>query len=170
MTAAIVIVAALVALVLTVAPVAPGTLAVVAGAVLVGLVDGWEQFDWWFWTIQGVLVIGYLGVDNAAQLLGVRSRGGSRSAMWWGTAGVVVGPLLLAPLLGPFALVLGAPVGAVAGTIGGELLHRRRSPHAAGDARLHELGLGALAALLVSMAVKLAIVSIQVALLVLAVW
>ncbi|MCW2949974.1 MAG: hypothetical protein JWN41_987, partial [Thermoleophilia bacterium] len=117
---------------------------------------------------------------NVAQIAGVRRLGGSRSAMVGGAVGVFVGPLVLAALIGPFALLVGPPVGAVAGTLVGENVARRRRQAAAGSvdggahgaqlppndrASYRRLGMGALLAYLVSTGLKLGIIVVQVVLL-----
>ncbi|MBC7462048.1 MAG: DUF456 domain-containing protein [Thermoleophilia bacterium] len=153
----------------TVAPILPGTLFIPLGAVIVGWVTGdWNRFPAWFWIAQGLLVVAYFVVDHVAQVAGVKRVGGSRAAMVGGAVGVFAGPLILAAVLGPFALLIGPPVGAVVGTLIGEQhAHRRRrelTPDmAAPDYR--RLGFGALLAYVVSTGVKLGIVIVQVVLL-----
>jgi len=152
----------------TVVPLLPGTLFLPLGAVVCALIVDWDLFPWWFWVAQAVLVGGYLLVDNLVQLLGVRRAGGSRSAMVGGAVGVFVGPLALAPLMGPLALLLGPPIGAVAGTLIGEERARRRrssSEQAAPGRAYGKLGIAALIAFAVGTAIKLTIIAAQVALL-----
>lgn len=155
----------------TVAPILPGTLFVPLGAAACALVVGWDEFAWWFWLLQALLVGAYLVLDNVAQVLGVRRMGGSRQAMLGGAVGVVAGPILLAFVLGPFALFIGPPVGAVVGTLVGE--ERARRADATGPASragYHRLGFGALAAYVLGTVLKLAVVAVQVVLLAVAAW
>lgn len=161
--------AALLAAAFTVVPVLPGTLFVPAGAVAIGFVVGWDPFEPWFWIVQAVLVALYLLVDNLAQLLGVKRVGGSRQAMVGGAIGVFVGPFALALVMGPLALLVGPPVGAVVGTIIGERRARRSLPPEVEGPGYRSLGMGALVAFVVGTTVKLAIVAIQVGLLLAAV-
>lgn len=152
-------IAVLAAVVFTVAPIVPGTIFVFAGAIAWGLLRGFEDFAWWFWVVQVVLAVASLAIDNVAQVLGVQRAGGSKEAMLGGTIGVFVGPLVLAPLIGPFALLVGPPIGAVVGSVAGELYLRRARHEVAATAR------GALLSWFVGTVARLAIVTVQVALL-----
>lgn len=166
----IVAVAALAAAALTVVPVLPGTLLVPLGGVACALVVGWDELAWWYWAAQVVLVASYLVIDNVAQALGVRRLGGSRQAMLGGAVGVFAGPIVLAFVLGPVALLVGPPVGAIVGTLIGEQRARRRA--GSDPATLDEyrrLGIGAFVAYVVSTVTKLGVVAVQVAVLFLAV-
>ncbi len=102
-------------------PIVPGCLFVVAGALFYEWFHPGTDFNLYFWIAQSVLVIGYLFLDNIAQLLGIKKFGGSKAGMWGGAIGCAVGPCLLAPLIGPFAIVFGPLLGGMAGTIYGEL-------------------------------------------------
>jgi uncharacterized protein YqgC (DUF456 family) len=162
----IVALTALAAAFFTVVPVLPGSLFVLAGAAVCALVDGWDQFSAWFWVAQGVLVALGVAIDQVAQLVGVKRAGGSRQAMWGGAIGVFAGPFVLAFVIGPFALLLGPPIGAVVGTLLGEEYARSRAGHAPGEARdYHRLGTVALVAFAVGTGCKLVLVAIQVAIL-----
>lgn len=120
---------------LTLAPVVPGTLMVPLAALAIGLMNDFDEFGTGFWVAQALLVATYLIVDNIAQHYGVKRIGGSGRAMWGGVIGVMVGPFLVAPLLGPLALFVGPPLGAVAGVLIGQALHRRREAAATLAAR-----------------------------------
>jgi uncharacterized protein YqgC (DUF456 family) len=152
----------------TVVPVLPGTLFVPAGAAIIGLATDFGRFEWWFWAAQAMLVIAYVAIDNVAQVFGVKRLGGSRQAMFGGAVGVFLGPILLAFVMGPFALLLGPPIGAVVGTLVGEHRARRtaETDPAVEAASYRRLGMGALTAFVVGTILKLVIVAIQVTLLV----
>jgi uncharacterized protein len=153
-----------------VVPILPGTLFPPAGAAAVGALEGWDTFAWWFWVAQALLVIAYFVVDHVAQVLGVKRAGGSRAAMFGGAAGALVGPFALAPVMGPFALLFGPPVGAVAGTLLGESWARKRAGvDRVSRAEHQRLGTGALLAYVAGTVVKLAVLGVQVGLLVLVV-
>lgn len=147
----------------TVVPVLPGTLLVPLGGVACAYVLGWGEIGWWFWAVQAACVVAALLVDNVAQLLGVRRVGGSREAMWGGAIGVFVGPFVVAVALGPLALLLGPPIGAVAGTLLGER-YARRHPHSEQPTTAEHVRLGtaAVVAFVVGTTVKLGIVLMQV--------
>lgn len=187
----VVITACIGAYVLSIAPIVPGSLCIVAGAIAISMIEGWDTFRWWFWVGQAVLVVGSVVVDNVAQAIGVQRIGGSRRAILGGTAGVIIGPLVLAPVLNLFAVLIGPPVGAVVGTLLGETSHRRRQERRAGQAppalpgarpsgampagaaearaslaaspSMPRIGVGALVAWIVGTGVRLGLVTIQVA-------
>lgn len=162
----IVAITALAAAFFTVVPVLPGSLLVPAGAAVCALVDGWDQFPWWFWVAQAVFVALAIGVDQVAQLVGVRRAGGSRHAMWGGAIGVFAGPFVLALAIGPFALLVGPPLGAVAGTLIGEEYGRSRAGRGADAPRDYQrLGTVALLAFAVGTSIKLGLVAVQVGIL-----
>ena len=157
---------ALAAAFFTVVPVLPGALLVPLGAVACALVDGWDQFAWWFWVAQAVLIAVSIAVDQVAQLVGVKRAGGSRHAMWGGAIGVFAGPFVLALVLGPFALLVGPPIGAVVGTLAGEEYGRSRAGRSDGAPRdYHRLGTVALLAFAVGTSIKLVLVAVQVGIL-----
>lgn len=159
----VVAVAALASAFFTVVPIVPGAIFVPIGAAVCAQVVGWDEFAWWFWAVQAALVTAYLVVDNVAQLFGVRRVGGSRQAMFGGAIGVFAGPILLALVMGPLALLLGPPIGAVAGTIIGEERARRRDHSRGATPReYHRLGVGALVAWALGTAMKLVLVAVQV--------
>jgi uncharacterized protein YqgC (DUF456 family) len=166
---------------LTLAPLIPGSAAVFAAALVWGAAESFAPFAWYFWAGQIALTGVYLVIDNVAQHYGVKRIGGSRSAIWGGVIGVVAGTFVLAPVLGPLAIILGPPAGAVTGVLAGQALHRRRARRSA--ARIHaaapasgagdaasvdpgpsqlRLAVGALGAYVVGTAAKLAIITAQV--------
>jgi uncharacterized protein YqgC (DUF456 family) len=162
----IVAVTALASTFFTVVPLLPGTLLVPAGAIACGFVVGWSELPWWSWVLQALLVTGALLIDNVAQALGVRRIGGSRAAMVGGAIGVFAGPLVLALVIGPFALLFGPAIGAVVGTIAGEEYPQHRSTDTGTDRSNHvRLGTGALVAFVVGTSVKLVLVGTQLVLL-----
>ncbi len=93
-------------------PVVPGTALILAGFVVYGLIAGFEQLTWGFWLGQGLLALASHLLDYLATVLGVRMQGGSRAAVW----GALLG-LLAIFVIGPFGIVLGPLVGAMAGEL-----------------------------------------------------
>ncbi|MCW2926715.1 MAG: hypothetical protein JWM86_683, partial [Thermoleophilia bacterium] len=120
-----------------------------------------EELPWWFWAGQAVLALGCILIDNLVQLRMLARHGASRSALWGATIGVISGPLVFAPLLGPLALLFGAPLGAAGGAVLGEVHHRRDKPGAS-DVDLRRLGLRSVFAFVLGTGIKLVLVSIQV--------
>lgn len=154
----------------TVVPIVPGALFAPVGAVAIGITQGWDRIPGWLWAVQAVLVVSYLLIDNLAQLVGVKRVGGSRSAMAGGAIGVFAGPLVLAFVSGPLALLFGPPIGAVVGTLVGEQRSRRAAGSAAASMREYgRLGVGALVAFVLSMVLKLLLISVQVAVMLVAI-
>lgn len=149
----------------SVVPLLPGGIFVPLAAIGASLALGWDAVPVWAWVGLVVLLVMSLLVDNVAQALGVRRVGGSRGAMLGGAIGVFVGPLVLAPFTGPIALLVGPPVGAIAGTLLGEA--RSRPPQdAAGTAPgYRSLGVGALLAYVAGTGIKLLLVAAQAVLL-----
>jgi uncharacterized protein YqgC (DUF456 family) len=167
----ILVLAALAGAFFTVVPIIPGALFIPAGAAVLATMQRWDEIPAWFWAVQVVLVVAYVLVDNLAQVVGVKRAGGSRAAMVGGAIGVFVGPIVLALVMGPFALLFGPPVGAVVGTLVGEERARSRlgDPSAAAPRNHVRLSIGALVAYAVSTALKLVLVAVQVGLFILVV-
>ena len=90
-------------------PVLPGSVLLVAGAVLVGWADGFTRVSGW--TVGACAIIGAAiwAVDLAAGVLGAKAFGASR----WAVIGSGVG-LLVGLFLGVPGIVLGPAVGALA--------------------------------------------------------
>ncbi|PIE55747.1 MAG: hypothetical protein CSA34_07480 [Desulfobulbus propionicus] len=96
----------------TVLPVLPGTLILVSGFVVYGLVAGFDELGVRFWLMQAILVsLSYL-LDFLATAFGVKVWGGSRAAMW----GALLGSLMIF-VLGPLGLIVGPFAGAVLGEL-----------------------------------------------------
>lgn len=117
-------------------PVLPGVPLALVGALLAGLVTGFERID--LGTIAWVAVLTILaqGFDVLGNVIGARRFGAGRAGLWGGAVGAVVGLVLLPPwgfLVGAFAgaalfeVLAGRPwpsawragVGALLGTLAG---------------------------------------------------
>lgn len=180
----------LIACAFTFVPLLPGTLFVFVAIVVIGVDQGFDSFSWYFWLGQILLAALYLVIDNVAQLLGIQRRGGSKEALIGGTIGVMVGALVCAPFIGPFAILVGPPLGAVGGTLLGECYARQRSEPASGSQRdelalggqrceqrsgeqragMRALGIAALISYAIGLAVKLAVIAAQITWVVLVAW
>jgi len=127
----------------TLFPVLPGTLLILAGFLVYGLITGFTNLDPAFFLGQGVLVgLSYV-IDFLATALGVKMYGGSRAAAW----GAVFGSLLIF-VIGPLGILVGPLLGAVAGElIMGEEL--RQALHSGFGSFVGFVG-GALAKLIIS--------------------
>jgi len=93
-------------------PALPGSALLLAGFVVYGLIAGFEGLTRGFWLGQCLLALAGHGLDYLATVLGVRMQGGSRAAVW----GAMLG-LAAIFFIGPFGIVLGPLVGAVAGEL-----------------------------------------------------
>ncbi len=104
----------------TLLPVLPGTLMILAGFFLYGVITGFDTLGSSFFLGQTILVcLSYL-VDFIATAFGVKVYGGSKAAIW----GAVLGSLLIF-VIGPFGLLIGPLAGAILGELlMGEQLHR----------------------------------------------
>jgi uncharacterized protein YqgC (DUF456 family) len=127
----------------TLFPVLPGTILILCGFLVYGLMTGFSSLTPGFFIGQGVLVaLSYL-IDFLATALGVRMYGGSRAAAW----GAVFGSLLIF-VIGPVGILLGPLLGAIAGElIMGEEL--RQALHSGFGSFLGFIG-GALAKIIIA--------------------
>lgn len=92
----------------TLLPVLPGTLMILGGFILYGLITGFDSLNLFFFLGQGLLVgLAYL-VDFIATALGVKIYGGSKAAVW----GAILGTLLIF-VIGPLGLLIGPLAGAI---------------------------------------------------------
>lgn len=89
-------------------PVLPGSLLLVAGAVLIAWAGDFTRVGWGTVIAAAALSLAIWAVDGLASLLGARAFGASR----WAVAGAGVG-LLVGLFLGVPGIVLGPAVGAV---------------------------------------------------------
>lgn len=97
----------------TVYPVLPGVLAVYAAFFVYGFFFGWEEFGFWFWTIQTLIVLVLFAADYAVSALGVTKFGGSKASVIGSTIGIIIGPFVIPA----FGLILGPFLGAVIGEL-----------------------------------------------------
>ncbi len=96
----------------TVFPALPGTVLILAGFLVYGLITGFDSLTIWFFVGQTVLVsLSYL-IEFLATALGVKMFGGSKAAAW----GAVFGSLLVF-VLGPIGIIIGPLLGAIAGEL-----------------------------------------------------
>jgi hypothetical protein len=96
----------------TVFPALPGTVLILCGFLVHGLITGFDTLSGWFFLGQAVLVgLSYL-IDFLATGFGVKMFGGSKAAAW----GAVAGSLLVF-VLGPIGIIVGPLIGAIAGEL-----------------------------------------------------
>jgi hypothetical protein len=96
----------------TILPILPGTVMIMAGFIIYGLIAGFEGMGFYFFIGQTALIgLSYL-VDFIATALGVKMYGGSKAAIW----GAVAGTLLIF-VIGPVGLLIGPLIGAILGEL-----------------------------------------------------
>ena len=96
----------------TVFPALPGTVLILVGFLVYGLITGFDSLSAWFFVGQTVLVaLSYL-IEFLATAFGVKMFGGSKAAAW----GAVFGSLLVF-VLGPIGIIVGPLIGAIAGEL-----------------------------------------------------
>jgi uncharacterized protein YqgC (DUF456 family) len=134
-------------------PVLPGSVLLVAGALLIGWADGFTRVS--AWTVAACAVLGGLvwAVDLAAGVLGAKAFGASR----WAVIGSGVG-LLAGLFLGLPGIVLGPAIGALA-------FEYARDPN---FERALKAGVGAFVGFILGSAVKVALSFVLVGVLVIA--
>jgi hypothetical protein len=97
----------------TVLPALPGAPLIWLGMLIYGFFVKFQNLPWTFYAAQGLAVVLIFLVDYLAGIWGARRYGGSRGAI----LGSILGGLLGVLLLGPFGLIFGPFIGAVAGEL-----------------------------------------------------
>lgn len=97
----------------TVLPALPGAPLIWLGMLIYGFFVKFNNLSWTFFLGQGLAVALIFLIDYLAGILGVKQYGGSKAAVW----GSVLGGLLGVLLMGPFGLIFGPFIGAVAGEL-----------------------------------------------------
>lgn len=99
-------------------PIIPSVLFLLAGYLLYGVFFSFEPFGWFFWLVQGFLIILLFVADYIANMIGIQKYGGSKAGIWGSTIGLLVGPFVI-PFLG---IIIGPFIGAIAAEL---LVHKR---------------------------------------------
>ncbi|MDD3652860.1 MAG: DUF456 domain-containing protein [Desulfotomaculaceae bacterium] len=97
----------------TVLPMLPGAPLIWLGMLIYGLFVKFDNLSWLFFIGQGLAVALVFLIDYLAGVMGAKHYGGSKAAIWGSVLGGVLGILLL----GPFGLIAGPFIGAVAGEL-----------------------------------------------------
>jgi uncharacterized protein YqgC (DUF456 family) len=134
-------------------PAIPGSLLLVAGAVLIGWAEGFTKVGWGTIAATAVIALAIWAVDLVAGVLGAKAFGASR----WAVVGAGVG-LLAGMFLGLPGIVLGPAAGAIA-------FEYARNPD---FGRAAKAGLGAFIGFVLGSAVKVALSFVLVGVVVLA--
>lgn len=86
-------------------PIIPGVLFLIGGFLFYGFFYSFEVFNWFFWVVEGLLMILLFIADYASNYISVKKFGGSKAGIWGSTIGLIVGPFVipfLGILIGPF--------------------------------------------------------------------
>jgi len=94
----------------TILPALPGAILIYGGMVLYGFMTQFSTLDGTFFLIQGLVFAFIFAVDYLAAAFGTKRYGGSKQAAW----GAVIGTILGVIFMGPFGILLGPFLGAVA--------------------------------------------------------
>lgn len=100
----------------TVLPVLPGAILIYGGMLLYGFMTHFSSLDANFFLIQAFVLVLIFSVDFISSIVGTKSFGGSKNAVW----GAIIGTMLGIVLFGPLGVIIGPFLGAVAA----ELLRR----------------------------------------------
>ncbi len=132
-------------------PAVPGTIVIFGGALLHGLLTGWQPLGLWTQGLLLVAVVGAQALQYAVSALGAKKYGASR----WGVAGAMVGMILgifiPIPVVGPF-------VGAFAGALLAEWVVMEKEHKEAAKAGFGAM-VGAVAGLMAELGVAILMVS-----------
>ena len=132
----------------TVLPALPGAPLILLGMLVYGIIVKFHHLSWLFFAGQGLAVALIFVIDYLAGVWGVRRYGGSAAAVWGSVIGSVVGMAVL----GPFGLICGPFIGAVAGEL------YRRSPLD----RALRVGVGTLIGIFGGTVLKLAVEAVMI--------
>lgn len=100
----------------TVLPVLPGAILIYGGMLLYGFMTHFSSLDANFFLMQALVLVLIFSVDFISSIVGTKSFGGSKNAVW----GAIIGTMLGIVLFGPLGVIIGPFLGAVAA----ELLRR----------------------------------------------
>lgn len=132
----------------TILPALPGAPLLLLGMLVYGIIVKFSTLSWYFFIGQGLAVALIFLVDYLAGIWGVKRYGGSDAAVW----GSVIGGILGIVLFGPFGLIIGPFIGAVAGE-----LYRRKPLDTA-----FRVGFGTIIGILGGTVLKLAIEAVMI--------
>ncbi len=132
----------------TLLPALPGAPLIWLGMLFYGLLVKFNNLPWTFFLGQGLAVALIFFIDYLAGVWGVNRYGGSKESAW----GSVLGGLLGVIILGPFGLIFGPFIGAVAG----ELYNKRPFEKA------FRVGMGTIIGFMGGVVLKLAIEAIMI--------
>jgi uncharacterized protein len=99
-------------------PIIPSVLFIFGGIVLYGFLFTFDQFNWFFWVVQILLVVMLFAADYVANMIGVKKYGGSKAAIWGSTIGILAGPFVIPA----FGILIGPFIGAILAEL---LVHKK---------------------------------------------
>ncbi|MCL6560368.1 MAG: DUF456 family protein [Firmicutes bacterium] len=132
----------------TVLPALPGAPLIWLGMLIYGFFVKFNNLPWTFFLGQGLAVALIFLIDYLAGIWGVKRYGGSKAAIWGSVLGGILGVLVM----GPFGLIFGPFIGAVAGEL------YQKSPLE----KAFQVGVGTLIGFLGGTVLKLAVEAIMI--------
>lgn len=106
----------------------PGTLIILAAAIVYGWATHWAAINLWVIIVLAVMAIVAETVDNLLALFGARKYGSSKWGMLGALIGGIAGAMLGSPLFPVIGSIIGAFVGVFAGALAAEWLVYRKLP------------------------------------------
>jgi hypothetical protein len=97
----------------------PGTVLILANAIVFSAITGWERPEWWVLIVLAALALLAEVGDNVLAALGTRYSGGSSKTGWIAMLGGIAGALVgsaLSPVLGAVGGI-GGPLGFIIGVV-----------------------------------------------------
>ncbi|WP_168123739.1 DUF456 family protein [Paenibacillus sp. HB172176] len=94
-------------------PILPGALAIYAAFFVYGWFFTFQDFGFFFWTIQTLIVAALFIADHAVSAWGVKRFGGTKASIIGSTIGIIFGPFVIPA----FGIVLGPFIGAILGEL-----------------------------------------------------
>lgn len=90
-------------------PILPSSILIYGSYFLYGWLVTFEEYNWFFWTIQTCLFLLLFLIDYLANALGIKRYGGTKPGIWGSTIGLLIGPFII-----PFAgFIIGPFIGAI---------------------------------------------------------
>jgi uncharacterized protein len=132
-------------------PAVPGTVVILVGSLLHGLLTGWAPLGFWTQALLLVAVVGAQALQYAVSAMGAKKYGASKWGVGGAMLGMILGIFIPIPVVGPF-------VGAFAGALIAEWAVMEKESKEAAKAGFGAV-LGAVAGLMAELGVAIGMVS-----------
>ncbi len=132
-------------------PAVPGTVVILVGTLIHGLMTDWSPLGFWTQALMVTLVVGAQALQYAVSALGAKKYGASKWGVGGAMLGMILGIFIPIPVLGPF-------IGAFAGALLAEWAVMEKEHKEAAKAGLGAM-LGAVAGLMAELGVAILMTS-----------